>query len=48
LKASRYEAALDRKYYRLLRELERAQRARRGEMVAPPVAIDVTMNGETR
>jgi len=46
LKVSRYETALERKYYRQLHELERAQRARRGETVAPPVAIDVTMNGE--
>jgi hypothetical protein len=46
LKLFRYETALERTYYRLVHELERAQRARRGEMVAPPVAIDVTMNGE--
>jgi hypothetical protein len=45
-KMSRYETALERAYYRLLHELERAQRARRGEMVAPPVAMNVTMNGE--
>jgi len=44
-KLSRYETALERAYYRLLHELERAQRARHGEVVAPPVAIDVTMNG---
>src|SRR5262249_19099899 len=41
----RYRTAFERTYYRALHELERAQRARRGEMVPPPVALDVTLNG---
>jgi len=45
-KLSRYETTLERRYYHLLHELGRAQRARRGETVAPPVAIDVTMNAQ--
>ena len=48
LTLSRYDAMLARSYYQALHELQRLQLARRGEMVAPPVAIDVTMNGQDR
>jgi hypothetical protein len=44
-KFHRYEAGVDRSYYRALHELERLQRARLGEYVAPPLALDVTVNG---
>lgn len=44
-KLSRYEATIERSYYRALHELERLQRARLGEYVPPPLALDVTVNG---
>jgi hypothetical protein len=37
----RYETSVERQLYRALAELERRQRSRRGEFVAPPVKIDV-------
>jgi hypothetical protein len=44
-KLSRYEAAIERSYYRALHELERLQHARRGGQVPPPLALDVTVSG---
>lgn len=44
-KLSRYEATIERSYYRAFHELERLQRARLGEYVPPPLAVDVTVNG---
>jgi len=41
-KISRYEAHLDRSFYKALHELQRLQDARRGVIVPPPVAVDVT------
>jgi len=38
---SRYEAGLERTYYRASHELERLQRARRGDVVPPPVSVDI-------
>jgi len=40
-KLARYEAALERAFYRALHELQRLQAARAGEAVPPPVAVDV-------
>lgn len=44
-KLSRYEATIERSYYRACHELERLQRARLGEYVPAPLALDVTVNG---
>jgi hypothetical protein len=44
-KLSRYEAAIERSYYRALHELQRLQHARRGGHVPPPLAVDVTVSG---
>ncbi len=43
-KLSRYEAAIERSYYRALHELQRLQHGRLGGHVPLPVAIDVTVN----
>ena len=40
---ARYEAALERAFYRALHELQRLQAARAGQAVPPPVAVDVDM-----
>ena len=40
-KLARYEAALERAFYRALHELQRLQAARAGQAVPPPVAVDV-------
>jgi hypothetical protein len=40
-KIQRYEAHLDRQFYRAMDELERLQRRRRGEAVPLPVNINV-------
>jgi len=37
----RYEASLERSYYRALHNLERAQARRKGEVVAAPLVVDV-------
>lgn len=42
---SRYEAGIERSYYRALHELQRLQHARLGGHVPPPVALDVTISG---
>jgi len=41
---SRYEAQLERSLYRALHELERRQAVRLGALVAPPVAVDVSVD----
>jgi hypothetical protein len=41
----RYAATYDNKYYRALHELMRLQAVRRGQKVAAPVALDVTISG---
>ncbi|HTS16386.1 MAG TPA: hypothetical protein VMP11_02325 [Verrucomicrobiae bacterium] len=41
-KILRYEAMLERQFYRAMNQLERLQRARRGEEVKPPVAVVVS------
>src|SRR5262249_13028979 len=38
----RYEGAMDRKLHATIAQLERLQRQRRGESVAPPIHVDVT------
>ena len=43
-KLTRYEAMWAREVYRALHELQRLQAARRGQAVAPPVAVDVTLS----
>ncbi len=40
-KLLRYEAHLDRQLYRAMDELERRQRLRKGEKVAPPLHINL-------
>jgi trehalose utilization protein len=45
---SRYETALDRALYRAVHELERLQAARRGQPVAPPLAVDVNVSADGR
>jgi hypothetical protein len=47
-KLSRYEAGIERSYYRALHELERLQHRRRGGHVPPPLALDVTVSGGNR
>jgi hypothetical protein len=42
----RYETALENKLYRAINQLERLQRARRGEFVPAPESIDVSMHSE--
>jgi hypothetical protein len=42
-KISRYESGIERGLYRALHELERLQARRRGEQVAVPAALDVTV-----
>ncbi len=41
-KLLRYETTLERQVYRALNQLERLQRQRRGELVPPPVSIEVS------
>ncbi len=45
-KLARYEASLERSYYRALHELQRRQVARQGGHVTPPLALDVTMTSD--
>ena len=45
-KLIRYEASIERGIYKALHELQRLQAARKGENIAPPVAIDVDITGE--
>lgn len=42
----RYETTLKRSFYKALHELERLQRQRAGEYVAPPVTLDVEISTE--
>jgi hypothetical protein len=42
---SRYEAGIERSYYRALHELQRLQHARRGGQSQPPLAVDVNLTG---
>jgi hypothetical protein len=42
-KLGKYEAGLDRAYFRTLHELQRAQERRLGRPSPPPVAVDVTL-----
>ncbi len=45
-KLSRYEATIERSFYRALHELQRVQAARHAEgSVAPPAALDVDVSG---
>src|SRR5262249_30392303 len=46
LALSRYATGIERSLYRAVHELERLQRARQGEHVPAPVAVDVTMTGD--
>jgi hypothetical protein len=45
-KLSRYEAGLERSLFRALHELQRLQASRAGELVPPPVAVDIEVSGE--
>lgn len=40
----RYESAIDRQFYKALSELERMQRMRVGEIVPPPINLDISSN----
>ncbi len=42
---SRYEAALERAFYKALHEVQRLQAARDGRIVPVPQVVDVTMSG---
>ena len=42
----RYATAIDQEIYRGMHELERVQRMRRGEQLAAPTAVDVTVHTE--
>ena len=41
-KIIRYETSIERQLYRAVSHLERLQRRRMGELIPPPVSIDVT------
>ncbi len=38
----RYETMLERQFYRAMNQLERLQRARRGEVVPPPLMMEIS------
>ncbi len=40
----RYETTIEKQIYKALHELERVQALRRGEKIAPPVAVDVEVS----
>ena len=44
-KLSRYEAGLERSYYKALHELQRVQAARQDGHSPPSIAVDVTVDG---
>ena len=44
IKLSRYEASIERSFFRALHELQRLQAARAGADVSVPVAVDVTVD----
>jgi len=37
----RYEKSLEKRLYRTLHELERIQRARKGDRIPPPISLDI-------
>ena len=41
-KILRYETTLDRQLYRAMNQLERLQRARQGEVMPPPMNLEVS------
>jgi len=41
----RYETTIENRLYKSLHELERIQRTRKGETVAPPLAVDISQMG---
>jgi len=43
-KLLRYETTVERQYYKALNQLERVQRSRQGDQVAPPAALDITVS----
>ena len=43
-KLSRYEAMLERSFYRAFHELQRVQATRKGKKLSPPVAVDVNVS----
>jgi hypothetical protein len=40
----RYEGAIERQFYRAMHQLERLQRLRAGQIIPPPLAIDIDLN----
>ncbi|MEI6326809.1 MAG: hypothetical protein WCO78_01670 [Candidatus Roizmanbacteria bacterium] len=43
----RYEVTLENRFYKTLHELERLQRARKGEIVSPPMSVEITNLGSS-
>jgi hypothetical protein len=43
---TRYETALERRFHRLLHELQRLQAVRAGQIVPPPAVVDVDVQGD--
>ena len=41
-KILRYETAIERQLYRAINELERLQRRRRGDIVPPPIHVEIS------
>ena len=44
---TRYETAMRNGFFKTLHELERLIRARNGEFVPPPIAVDISVSGDT-
>jgi hypothetical protein len=47
-KLTRYETAIERRFLRLLHELQRLQAARAGQNVPPPAVVDVDIAGDQK
>ena len=43
LKLMRYEASIERQFYKALNQLERSQRMRIGETIPAPISLDISM-----
>ena len=43
LKLMRYEASIERQFYKALNQLERTQRMRIGETIPAPISLDISM-----
>lgn len=45
-KLMKYQTAIERQMYRAMNELERRQRTRLGELVPPPISVDVNLSND--